>query len=82
MQPNLDIRHHSDGSMDFHFYRRRASRLRRLYKRLIFKQWLAQVTAIMLLVLSTAKSLSCAGLTRASILRKGWIAGSSPAMTR
>jgi hypothetical protein len=61
MQPNLDIRRHSDGSIDFDFYRRRASRLRRLYKLLIFKQWLAQVTAITLLVLSTAKSLSCAG---------------------
>ncbi|RJF70801.1 hypothetical protein [Rhodopseudomonas palustris] len=24
---------------------------------------------------------SCAGLTRASIIRRGWIAGSSPAMT-
>jgi hypothetical protein len=61
MQPNLDIHRHSDGSMDFDFYRRRASRLRRLYKRLIFKQWLAQATAITLFVLSTAKSLSCAG---------------------
>ena len=55
MQPNLDIRRHSDGTIHFDFYRRRADRVRRLYKLLIFKQWLAQLTAITLAALSFAK---------------------------
>jgi hypothetical protein len=68
VQPNLDVHRHSDGTIDFDFYRRRASRLRRLYKGLIVKQWLAQVTAIALLALSTAKRLSCAGERRLDAL--------------
>ena len=32
---NLDVRYHSDGSIDFDFYRRRAVRQRRLTQRIL-----------------------------------------------
>jgi hypothetical protein len=37
MQPNPDVRRHSDGSLDFDFYRRRAARRRHLAQRLVFR---------------------------------------------
>ena len=37
MQPTLDIRRHGDGSIDFDFYRRRATRRRRLARRIIIR---------------------------------------------
>jgi quercetin dioxygenase-like cupin family protein len=39
MQPSLDIQRHNDGSIDFDFYHRRASRRRRLARRMIFKHY-------------------------------------------
>jgi len=41
MQPTLDIRRHNNGSIDFDFYRRRATRRRRLVRRLVFKHLLS-----------------------------------------
>ena len=41
MQPTLDIRRHNNGSIDFDFYRRRATRRRRLVRRLVFKYHLS-----------------------------------------
>ena len=38
MQPNLEVRRHNDGSIEFDFYRRRAWRRRRLARRMIFKR--------------------------------------------
>jgi hypothetical protein len=43
MQPNLDVRRHSDGSIDFDFYRRRAARQHRLARRLIIGRSIALV---------------------------------------
>jgi hypothetical protein len=44
MQPNLDVRRHLDGSIDFDFYRRRAARRHRLARRLIIGRYVALVT--------------------------------------
>jgi hypothetical protein len=41
MQPTLDIRRDSDGSIDFDFYRRRAKRRRRLARRMLLGRCLA-----------------------------------------
>jgi len=41
MQPTLDVRRHNDGSIDFDFYRRRATRRRQLVRRLVFKHYLS-----------------------------------------
>jgi hypothetical protein len=37
MQPSLDVRRNSDGSIDFDFYRRRARRRRRLARRMLVR---------------------------------------------
>src|SRR5712691_272988 len=39
MQPNLDVRRHGDGSIDFDFYRRRAARQRQRTRRLVFRHY-------------------------------------------
>lgn len=41
MQPDLDVRRHADGSIDFDFYRRRAMRRWRLARRMFVKHGLA-----------------------------------------
>jgi len=43
MQPILAIRRHSDGSIDFDFYRRRAMRRRRLARRVFVRHCLTTV---------------------------------------
>ncbi len=40
MIQSLDIRRHPDGSIDFDFYRRRATRRRRLARRAVFRHYL------------------------------------------
>ena len=40
MIQSQDIRRHPDGSIDFDFYRRRATRSRRLVRRLVFRHFL------------------------------------------
>jgi hypothetical protein len=40
MIQSLHTRRHSDGSIDFDFYRRRATRRRRLVRRLVFRHYL------------------------------------------
>ena len=46
MQPNLDVRRHADGSIDFDFYRRRASRRRRLSQRVLILLWVTYLNAM------------------------------------
>ena len=41
MQPDLDVRRHADGSIDFDFYRRRAARQRRLSQRVLMLLWVS-----------------------------------------
>jgi hypothetical protein len=43
MNKSLDVRRHPDGSIDFDFYRRRATRRRRLVLRLVLKSRLAAI---------------------------------------
>ena len=56
MQPNLDVRRHPDGSLDFDFYRGRATRRRRLVRRHAFRRGVvaagpaAKVLSLLMLV--------------------------------
>ncbi len=47
MQPNMDVRRHSDGSIDFDFYRRRAVRQRRLTRRLAVRHYVGVARDVM-----------------------------------
>jgi hypothetical protein len=57
MQPTLDIHRHSDGSIDFDFYRRRATRERRRTKQMLINHYLTAVRlTVKSSVLATAKA--------------------------
>ena len=43
MIQSLDVRRHPDGSIDFDFYRRRATRRRRLVRRFVFRHYLSAI---------------------------------------
>ncbi len=52
MIQSLDIRRHPDGSIDFDFYRRRATRQRRLARRLVLTHYLILIGQVVEIIIS------------------------------
>ena len=69
MRPNLDVHRHNDGSIDFDFYRRSASRRRRLVRRVVFKYYLTAIGQVGQASVSAIASLLSLLLSRCGDLR-------------
>jgi hypothetical protein len=62
VQPQLDVRRHNDGSIDFDFYRRRAVRRRNVARRLIVRHCLISVGKVLTVDISAVEALIAAVL--------------------
>jgi hypothetical protein len=62
VQPQLDVRRHNDGSIDFDFYRRRAVRRRNVARRLIVRHCLISVGKVLTVGISAVEALIAAVL--------------------
>jgi hypothetical protein len=79
MTQSLNIHRHSDGSIDFGFYRRQATRRRRLAKRLAFRRCLILVRQGLSAILVAFERPMIDGSKEHNALRRTKRAGAYPA---